>query len=44
MKRRTLVISVCLVLAALLALSPGNAIAQERSPTIVFFDPAGQTI
>jgi len=44
MKRKTLVISVCLALAALLALVPGNAIAQERSPTIVYFAPQGQTI
>jgi hypothetical protein len=44
MKRRTLVISASLVLAALLALIPGSVMAQERSPTIVLFDPAGQTI
>jgi hypothetical protein len=44
MKRRTLVISVCLVLAALLGLIPGGVIAQEKSPTIVLFAPAGQTI
>jgi hypothetical protein len=44
MKRKTLVISVCLVLAALLALVPSGVIAQEKSPTIVYFDPAGQTI
>lgn len=44
MKRKTLMISVCLVLAALLALVPGGVIAQERSPTIVLFAPAVQTI
>ena len=44
MKRKTLVISVCLVLATLLALVPSSALAQEKSPTIVLFAPAGQTI
>jgi hypothetical protein len=44
MKRKTLIISVCLVLVALLALVPGGVVAQEKSPTIVLFAPAGQTI
>ena len=44
MKHRTTILGVCLVLAALLALIPGSVMAQERSPTIVLFDPAGQTI
>ena len=44
MKRRTLVISISLLLAALLALVPGSVMAQEKSPTILLFAPAGQTI
>jgi hypothetical protein len=44
MKRKTLLIGVCLVLAALLALVPGNVIAQVKSPTIVRFDPEWQSI
>jgi len=44
MKRRTPIIIVCSVLVALVALIPGAAIAQEKSPTIVLFDPAWQSI
>jgi hypothetical protein len=44
MKRRTLIISACLVLAALVALVPGGVIAQEKSPTIVLFGPEWQTV
>jgi hypothetical protein len=44
MKRKTLIISVGLVLAALLALIPAGVTAQEKSPTIVLIDPAWQSI
>jgi hypothetical protein len=44
MKRKTLIISACLILAALLALIPSGVIAQEKSPTIVLFVPAWQSI
>jgi hypothetical protein len=44
MKRRTWIISVGLVLAALLTLIPGAVTAQEKSPTIVLIAPATQTI
>jgi hypothetical protein len=44
MKHKTLTLGACLALIALLALVPSGVIAQERSPTIVLFDPAAQTI
>jgi hypothetical protein len=44
MKRKTLVLSVCLVLAALLALVPGGVMAQTKSPAIVQFQPDWQAV
>jgi hypothetical protein len=44
MKRKTLAISVCLALVTLLALVPGAVTAQDKSPTIVRFNPEWQAV